>query len=91
MLHLLLPARSTFLACTAKSQLPSTIAKMDSESVPTKATHLGPLPSFMDGKHHSVVTVSLYLAIKVIHSPCYTADLFRITPTARPEANKLLE
>lgn len=88
--HLLLPAYSTFLACTAKVQLPSTIAKMDSESIPTKATHTGPLPSFTAGKHHSMVTVSLYLAIKVIHSPYYTADLLRITHTACPEANKLL-
>lgn len=37
-----------------------------------------------------MVIVSLYLAIKVIHSLCYAADLFRITPTAHPEANKLL-
>lgn len=44
----------------------------------------------MAGKYHSMVIVSLYLAIKVIHSPCYAADLFRITPTAHPEANKLL-
>jgi len=28
-----------------------------------------------------MVTVSLYLAIKVIQSPCYAVDLFRITPT----------
>lgn len=88
--HLLLLTYSTFLACTAKPQQPSTIAKMDSEWIPTKAAHLGPLPFFTDGKHHSMVTVSLYLAIKVIHSHCYTADLFRIPPTARPKADKLL-
>jgi len=36
-------------------------------------------------------TVSLYLAIKVIHSSCYIADLFTIAPTAHSEANKLLK
>lgn len=91
LVYFLHPAYSSFLACNAKLQLPSTIAKMDSGSIPTKATHLGLLPTFMDGKHHSMDTVSLYLAIKVIHSSCYIADLFRITPTAHPEANKLLK
>lgn len=91
LVYFLHPAYSSFLACNAKLQLPSTIAKMDSGSIPTKATHLELLPTFMDGKHHSMDTVSLYLAIKVIHSSCYIADLFRITPTAHPEANKLLK
>lgn len=79
----------SFLASQAKSQPPSTIARMDSQSIPTTAIHPGPPHSFMAGKHHSMVIVSLYLAIKVIHSLCYAADLFRITPTAHPEANKL--
>lgn len=88
--HLLLHVYSTFLACDEKLQLPSTVTKMESESIPTDATHPRPPSSIMDGKHPSMGTVSLYLAIKVINSPSYVADLFRITPTAHPEANKLL-